>query len=82
MSATYNTLPFTPKGKVEPFELRIDEQKVADFKQLLRLSPVAKDCYENQEEQKEKGFGVTRKWLVHAKSVWENEFDWYVLFAF
>lgn len=73
----YGTLPLGSSGKIQPFEIHVDPQKVRDFKQLLKLSPVAKDCYENQEEQKGEEFGVTREWMLSAKAHWENSFDWY-----
>jgi microsomal epoxide hydrolase len=74
----YGTLPASATGHIESFEIHIEEKKVKDFVDLLRLSPVARDCYENQEAQRERGFGVEREWLVCAKEVWLNEFGWYV----
>lgn len=61
----------------EPFELHIDEQKLQDFKTLLRLSPVAKETYENLQDDGSHGrFGVSRQWIVDTKKYWEQEYDW------
>ena len=70
----YSTVPKAATQQPERFELHVEENKLEDFKQLLRLSPVAKDCYENR--QQDRRFGVTREWMLNAKKHWENEFDW------
>jgi microsomal epoxide hydrolase len=78
-SNPYSTLPANATGKIEPFEIHISNQELQDFETLLRLSPIAKDSYENQEVHKEKdfrGYGVTRQWMIKAKKYWEEEFDW------
>lgn len=60
-----------------PFELHVDEQKLQDFKTLLKLSPVAKETYENLQDNGSHGkFGVSRKWIVDAKKHWQEDFDW------
>jgi microsomal epoxide hydrolase len=62
-----------------PFEVHVEEQKLQDFKTLLKLSPIAKETYENLQDDGEHGrFGVSRKWIVDAKKHWESGFDWYV----
>ncbi|CBX99556.1 hypothetical protein IAQ61_005189 [Plenodomus lingam] len=74
--------PFSkvPEGATQqptPFELHVDEQKLQDMKTLLRLSPVAKETYENLQDDGSHGrFGVSRRWIADAKKVWEEEFDW------
>lgn len=73
---SFKTAPSSAAQKPEPFELHVDQQKLLDFQTLVRLSPIAKDAYENQEEQDGK-FGVSRKWMQEAKNVWQNHFDWY-----
>ncbi|OAG09796.1 alpha/beta-hydrolase [Paraphaeosphaeria sporulosa] len=75
----YTTLPPTAaKDKLKPFNIHIEEHKVQDLKALVRLSPVVQSTYENAAERKEEGhdFGVTREWLIDAKKIWEEEFDW------
>lgn len=77
MATLYATLPpGASTNNIKAFKIAIDEQKLQDFKTLLRLSPLANDCYENQEAQKDQGLGVTREWLSTAKDYWLNEFSW------
>lgn len=79
MAPPFSVIPTTARHQPTPFELHVEEQKLKDFKTLLKLSPVGKDAYENQEERKGK-FGVSKKWMLDAKRVWEEDFDWLVLF--
>lgn len=72
-------MPVGAKQQPTPFELRVEDQKLQDLKTLLRLSPVAKETYENLQDDGSHGkFGVSRNWIVEAKKYWEEEFDWYV----
>lgn len=71
----YSNVPAGASQKPTPFELHIDDQKLQDFKTLLKLSPIAKETYENLREDGE--FGVTRKWMLDAKQHWQDSFDWY-----
>lgn len=73
-SKFYGTVPANANQQPEPFELHIDDQKLENLKQLLKLSPVAKDTYENQ--QQDRRYGVSRQWLLDTKKYWENQFDW------
>lgn len=74
--AAYSTLPSTVKVKLTPFTVSIPDEKLQQFKQLLKLSPIGIDTYENQQEDLR--LGLTRKWLSEAKAQWENDFDWSV----
>lgn len=77
---SFATVPTGAKQQPTPFELHVGEQKLQDLKTLLRLSPVAKETYENLQDDGSYGkFGVSRKWIVDAKKHWEEEYDWYVL---
>ncbi|EUC37785.1 hypothetical protein COCCADRAFT_33094 [Bipolaris zeicola 26-R-13] len=60
-----------------PFELHVEEEKLQDFKTLLKLSPIAKETYENKQDEGGHGrFGISRKWIVDAKKEWLETFDW------
>lgn len=73
----FGNLPQGAKGQFEPFELHVEEQKLQDFKTLLRLSPLAKETYENSQDAGSHGrFGVSRQWIANTKKYWENEYDW------
>jgi hypothetical protein len=55
------------------------QQQPTPFKTLLKLSPVAKDTYENKQDEGSHGkFGVSRQWIVDTKKEWVEKFDWYV----
>lgn len=75
-SKPFSSVPAGANQEPTPFELHTDEQKLQEFKILLKLSPVAKQTYENLQEDGE--FGVTQKWMVDAKKHWQDSFDWYV----
>lgn len=76
-SSPFRTVPAGAQQQPTPFELHVDEKKLQDLKTLLKLSPVAKQTYENLQDDGSHGeFGVSRKWIVDAKNYWENEFDW------
>ncbi|KAH7401259.1 epoxide hydrolase-like protein [Pyrenochaeta sp. MPI-SDFR-AT-0127] len=76
-SKPFGNVPTSAQQQPTPFKLHIDEQKLQDFKTLLRLSPIAKETYENLQDDGSHGkFGVSRKWLSTAKSYWEQEYDW------
>ena len=67
-----------PKGAkdIEPFSIDIPDQDIEDFKQLLKLSKVAPDTFENTQEDGR--YGVTAKWLSEAKDYWLTTYDWSV----
>lgn len=74
--------PFSsiPKGAQQaptPFKLHVDDEQLQDFKTLLKLSPVAKETYENLQDDGSHGkLGVSRKWIIDAKKHWLEVFDW------
>jgi microsomal epoxide hydrolase len=76
-SKPFGTVPAGAKQQPEPFELHIEDEKLQDLKTLLKLSPVAKETYENLRDDGGHGeFGVSRKWVIDAKRYWEEEFEW------
>jgi microsomal epoxide hydrolase len=78
-SKPFGIVPAGAKQHPTPFELHVEEQKLQDLKTLLRLSPIAKETYENLQDDGSHGqLGVSRKWVVEAKKYWEEDFDWYV----
>ncbi|KAF2261363.1 alpha/beta-hydrolase [Lojkania enalia] len=72
--APFATVPSNVGHKLLQFKVHIDEQKLHDMNTLIRLSPIAKDTYENQ--TRERGFGVSRQWMLDAKSTWLDGFNW------
>ncbi|KAF2849121.1 epoxide hydrolase-like protein [Plenodomus tracheiphilus IPT5] len=76
-SKPFGKVPAGAKQQPTPFEMHVDEQKLQDFKTLLKLSPVAKETYENLQDAGSHGrFGISRGWIANAKKVWEEKFDW------
>lgn len=76
-SSNFSTVPEGAQQQPTPFELQIDESKLQDLKTLLRLSPVAKETYENLQDDGSHGrLGVSRKWVADTKKYWEQEYDW------
>lgn len=70
----YSKIPSTAKAQPKPFKAHIPEEKLEEFKQLLKYSKVGPAVYENQ--QKDGTFGISRDWLLDAKKHWETDFDW------
>lgn len=56
------------------FEAHVSDAVLFDFKQLLRLSKIGPQTYENLQEDRR--FGVTHEWLTQAKKHWETIYDW------
>jgi len=76
-STPFSTVPKGAQQHPTPFELHISDQKLQDFTTLLKLSPVAKETYENLQDAGSHGkFGVSRKWILDTKKHWLEHFDW------
>lgn len=74
MAAYKTIIPAFTKSKPAPFTISISEDKLQQLTQLLKVSPVGPDTYENRQDDRK--FGITREWLSAAKTQWEHEFDW------
>jgi microsomal epoxide hydrolase len=72
--AGYDTFPEAARLRPEPFQLKISDEQLTRFKNLLHLSPLAPRTYENLQEDGR--FGVTYEWISKAKDHWENKYDW------
>ena len=76
---SFSSTPAGAQQQPTPFDLHVEEQKLQEFETLLKLSPVAKDTYENKQDEGSHGkFGVSRQWIVDTKKEWVEKFDWYV----
>jgi hypothetical protein len=79
-SKPFSAAPAGAQQQPTPFEVHIEEQKLQDFKTLLKLSPIAKETYENLQDAGTHGkLGISRKWVADTKKYWESEYDWYVI---
>jgi microsomal epoxide hydrolase len=74
--ADYSTLPSGATLKVTPYNVHIDQQKLDDMKQLIKLSPLGPKTYENQQDSPDRRLGVSMKWMQQAKESWTGSFDW------
>ncbi|KAK5193470.1 hypothetical protein LTR92_006839 [Exophiala xenobiotica] len=72
--AGYDRIPQAARLRPEPFQLKISDEQLTRFKNILRLSPLAPRTYENLQEDGR--FGVTYEWISKAKDHWENKYDW------
>lgn len=72
--ADYARVPTAATLNIRPFKAYISDEKLEEFKKLLELSPIGPAVYENTSVGRT--YGITRDWLVHAKDVWLNDFDW------
>lgn len=75
--AGYDTLPAGANVPVDKFTLSIPDQELQDFKNLLRLSKLAPQTYENMHSF-DGEHGVSYYWMKKAKEYWLNEYDWCV----
>ncbi|KAH8807642.1 Alpha/Beta hydrolase protein [Xylogone sp. PMI_703] len=73
MALTFDRIP--PNAKIAPsrFQVAIPDQDLSDFQQLLHLSKIAPETYENT--LSDDRYGISRQWLIDAKVLWEK-FDW------
>lgn len=70
----YTKLPSKAQVKPTPFKAHVSEEKLSDFKQLIKLSPIGPATYENSQDDRK--WGMPRKWLSEAKQHWSTKFDW------
>ncbi|KAF2216516.1 hypothetical protein CERZMDRAFT_119933 [Cercospora zeae-maydis SCOH1-5] len=76
--ADFSIPPAGCKADIKPFKAHVDQQKIDDFKTLLKLSPVANANYENSDPSVAgpRRYGTPRDWLINAKDHWLNKYDW------
>lgn len=67
-------MSYSPPSSAKPFTLNVSDEALLEWRQLLQLSKLGPDTYENQ--QTKHNYGVTKKWLSHAKDYWLNTYDW------
>ena len=71
----YDTVPKAAVLKPEKFTLKVPQQEVDHFYQLLKLSPLAPKTYENTRTDTNL-FGVSHEWMSNAKKHWESAYYW------
>ncbi|POS74617.1 epoxide hydrolase [Diaporthe helianthi] len=73
MAQAFGSLPSGVLKTPEKFTLRVPDQELEEFKQMLKLSKIGPETWYNRQEGGQ--FGVSREWLINAKDAW-LEFDW------
>ncbi|KAK0650659.1 putative epoxide hydrolase [Lasiodiplodia hormozganensis] len=74
--ASYDTIPKGAKLQPTKYNVSIPEEKLQQMKQLITLSPIGPETYENLQESRDfLDFGISRKWLANTKAEWEK-YDW------
>lgn len=73
-SMSFDSIPSKASLKPSKFTAHVSDHDLNDFKQLLKLSKIGPETYENLKN--DRYFGVTRQWLKEAKQHWESSYDW------
>ncbi|KZL79734.1 epoxide hydrolase [Colletotrichum incanum] len=73
MAKAFGNLPSGVLKTPEKFTLKVPDQNLDEFKQLLKLSKIGPETWYNKQEGGR--FGITREWLINAKDAW-LKFDW------
>lgn len=75
---SYTTLPAAATLRPEPFKARVLDADLDAFTQLLKLSKLAPETYENRTADAKdfRHWGITRDWLAQAKEHWEKGYSW------
>ncbi len=71
---SYDQLPNRASLEVAPFPVHVAERDLQDLKDLLRMSKLGPETYENTRPDGK--FGVTHEWMKETKAYWEKDFDW------
>ncbi|KAM5359348.1 hypothetical protein ACJZ2D_014551 [Fusarium nematophilum] len=69
---SFDTVPSQALRQPTPFTLRIGQTDLDEFKALLSLSKVGPQTWENSQSD----LGLSREWLLDAKDIWLNKFQW------
>ena len=61
---------------IRPYNVSIPDEVVQNMRQILQLSRLPRDTFENT--QTDRRYGVPLSWISNAKREWETNFDWYI----
>jgi microsomal epoxide hydrolase len=78
-SKPFGELPQKASSSIKPFTIDFADAEIKRMIDLLKLTPVATESYENVLPNGDRHLGVRRDWLIEAKAYWENKFDWSAL---
>ena len=75
MKMSYATIPKQAVLSVKSFDIRVSDEDLDRFQQLLKFSRLAPVTYENNQTEPDK-FGVTHEWMSNTKEYWETQYNW------
>ena len=78
----FGALPDKASSSIKPFTINFPDSDIKNMIDLLKLTPVASESYENVLPNGDRHLGVRREWLTEAKNYWETKFDWQVVHLF
>jgi len=67
-------MSYTPPSTAKPYTVNIPDSTLTSWRQLLELSPLGPQTFENTQDKE--NYGITYKWLSDAKDHWLNTFSW------
>ncbi|KAK4050729.1 hypothetical protein OIO90_004951 [Microbotryomycetes sp. JL221] len=74
---SFATAPQACQLKLEPFQVNVSERDVDELQQLLRLSRIGPQVYENESKgNANEQFGLTHNIVTEAVDYWRTKFDW------
>lgn len=73
----FNTVPSRAPLKPAPFKPQASDEVLQSLHQLIKLSPIGPETYENRvaDPKDYHSFGIKRQWLIDAKEKWLKH-DW------
>lgn len=73
----FDSVPSNASLKPSPFKAQASDDQLQALQQLVKLSPIGPETYENQtaDPKSYTSFGIKRNWLVQAKEKWQSH-DW------
>ena len=75
---SFSQLPDKATLKPKPFNAHVSDDELSDFKQLVKLSKIGLQTYENTvaDVKDFTHFGISRDWLIEAKQLWGSSYEW------
>lgn len=75
---SFDSLPSKATLTPQLFKAHVSDDDLDAFTQLLKLSKIAPETYENRAADVKdfRHFGISREWLAGAKKHWETQYSW------
>ncbi|KAK4574473.1 hypothetical protein LTR86_001314 [Recurvomyces mirabilis] len=78
MPKPFSTIPSTSSFTPTAFTVNIPEQDLQSFRQLVALSQIGPETYENRitDVKDLTSYGIKRSWLANLKDHWATTYEW------